>query len=303
MTEDQEIDDSDDPLFDPLLDEIQFGGIGIGETWRVQTDIEEFLQKYARHVGLADVTLKYTIGDQLGTRSLYLHLSDRCLFSHEVVVGIQTEVLTKWPQWTVALAGYSREGEIASISANSVTVNSQRVNDVSQFMQEFADKETAEWQRRFGPLRLQIQFVESQLGHMVTITADQPFYIVAICEHWPKPDEYFGVWVIGDSDIDEVAIFVPGEEPLNGGTQFAVSPAGKLLNYLMTGPNGNDVRPSEYWVNQFLIPRHYRGPHLIAQRDSDSRQWTISFDRSTVRTNSELQQVTCPESSEWYGIT
>ena len=303
MTEDQEIDDSDDPLFDPLLDKTQFGGIAIGETWRVQTDIEEFLQKYARHVGLADVTLKYTIGDQLGTRSLYLHLSDRCLFSHEVVVGIQTEVLTKWPQWTVALVGYSQEGEIASISSHSVTVNSQRVNDVSQFMQEFADEERSVWQRRFGPLQRQIQFVECQLGDKVTVTEDQPFQTLAICEHWRKPDEYLGVWVICNSDIDEIAICVPAEEPICDGTKYAVSPTGKLLNYLMTGTNGKDVRPSKHWVNQWLIPRHYQGQYLVAQRDSDSRQWTIPFDKSSVRTNSELQQVTCPESSEWYGIT
>ncbi|MBS0206216.1 MAG: hypothetical protein JSS49_25250 [Planctomycetes bacterium] len=70
MSEDQVFDDLHHRLSDPILNESQFGGIGVGETWRVQSDIEAFFQKYARHAGLDDVTLKYTIGDRPGTRRL-----------------------------------------------------------------------------------------------------------------------------------------------------------------------------------------------------------------------------------------
>ena len=290
MSEDQGTDNWRDRQFDPILDELHFNGVTIGETWRFQTAIEDFLQEYARLVGLDEVRLKYTIGDRTGTRSSFLHLKHRLLFTREVVFGIQTDVLSMWPEWTVALAGYTREGDSALISADSFTAHSEDIDDVAAFMQEFADAEIRHWERRYAPLERQKQYVAIQLRQNFAITEEQPFQIVAICEHWWEPYEYLGVWAIGVSPTDGVRISVPGEESIEEG-QYAVSPYWKLLNYRAADENGTSRRESQYWVTQWLIPHDYQGSHLFAQRDSDHRQWTIPFDRSSVRMNSELQSI------------
>lgn len=285
MSEDQESDDALQRLSDPL-DDVQFNGVTLGETWRVQAGVKDFLQRYAQLIGLDEVALRYTIGDRIGTRSFYLQLDDRCLFTRDVVVGIQTEVLAGWPEWTVILAGESRE-EAALISSHSITTDSRNVDDIALFMQQFADEEMAYLERRYGPLNRQKQYVETQLMRGVSTTQEQPFQVVAICEHWRKPDKYLGVWVIGESDIDEVYISVPDEEVASE-EQFAVSPTGKLLDYRAPSGKGTSRRESKYWVSQWLIPRHYQGQYLIAKRDSDTRQWQIPFDQSSIRMNSDL---------------
>jgi hypothetical protein len=291
MSEDGRTENWRDRLYDPVLDELNFNGVSIGETWRFQTAIEDFLQEYARRVGLDEVRLKYTIGDRTGTRSSFLHLSHRLLFTREVVVGLQTDVLSKWPEWTVALAGYTREGDSALISAGSFTSNSEDIDDVAAFMQEFADAEIRHWERRYAPLERQKRYVAIQLRQNFAITEEQPFQVVAICEHWQRPYEYLGVWAIGVSATGGVRISVPGEESMEEGQQYAVSPSWKLLNYFASDENGTSRRESQYWVTQWLIPRDYQGRRLFAQRDSDQSQWTIPFDSSSIRMNSELQWI------------
>lgn len=281
-------------LSDPILDEIQFNGISIRETWQVTTDTEEFLQRYAGPRRHDDGEWKYMIVDRTGTRSFYLYLSDRSLFTGELVVGLQVEVLAKWPQWEIVLTGESSERRERQndiwVSANSIKVGSENVEDIALLMREFADQEMAELERRYGPQKRQKRYVELQLRRGVTLTEHQPFQIVAICENWRLPQKYLGVWTIGDSDVDGISISVLGEEATYEQVSYEVSASGKRIYDPPEQSDGMGVSEPTYWVSQWLIPRHFQGPKLLAIRDSDLRNWTIPFDQSLVLTDADVRQ-------------
>ncbi len=291
MSEEREDDKARERLSHPMLDEIQFNGISIRETWQVTTDTEEFLHRYAGPRRRDDGETKYTILDRMGTRSFYLFLSDRCLFTRELVVGLQVEVLAKRPQWEIALTGETRGGQNAIwVSANAITIGSQNVEDIALLMQEFGDQAMAEDERRYGPLRRQKQYVELQLRRGVTLTEDQPFQVVAICEHGPVPHEHLCVWTICDSNDDEISISVLGEEATHAAASYEVSATGRRIYALAEQGDGMGESEPTYWVCQWLIPRHFQGPQLLAMRDSDLRNWTIPFDQSFVLTDADVRQ-------------
>lgn len=291
MSEERDDDEVRERLSDPMLDEIQFNGISIRELWQVQTDTGEFLHRYAGPGQRDDGEEKYSILDRIGTRSFYLFLKDRSLFTREVVVGLQVEVLAKWPQWEIGLTGETRDGEDAIwVSANAVTVHSENVDDIALLMQEFGDQAMAEAERRYGPLKRQKQYVELQVRRGVTLTEDQPFQVVAICENWRLPQKYLCVWTIGDSDLDEVSISVLGEEATYDSVSYAVSTTGKRIDDPTEQGDEMGISEPTYWVYQWLIPRNFQGPELIAMRDSDLRSWAILFDQSFVLTDADVRQ-------------
>lgn len=235
------------------------------------------------------------VGDCDGLRQTGLGLPTGASWSVEMIRAIQTEMLSKFKNWSVVIEHPVEERSLVIFRKEvQLYATDAPVADLPTFLAEngrLQDEWTAAnlaWKdRQLEELRRRIP------RPLPVLTDEKPFQLVAIFDR-DRATKYWSLHLLVDANSYDLSITIPGHEPTAGRTSYLTAD-GTLYprsRYFKDGRQ-HEVEAA-YRIESNLIPADYQGPTLeVYQTDNDQnrlRTWTLPFDPAQVIRDAELRR-------------
>jgi hypothetical protein len=220
-------------------------------------------------------------------------------FNGETVRRLQSEVLDKFPEWTIVLAQECDEYKEVAISRDEVrTDNDTVVNNVQEFMEELQLLARRSRERVEGAVLRQLAYLRPKIPSMIHMLSDEtPCVVVAAFDNWRGDTERLCIWSL--SETTDWNIAVPGTHGASGGS-FPVTEDGLVVSREPDSKAYRQLRSTAgIWLVQNVIPASYLGDAFVCEGPipsdgSKPQEIPVSIDRSAIIRDLDLPRVELP---------
>jgi hypothetical protein len=172
--------------------------------------------------------------DEFHDRTISVALMDLRAIRYELMVALQSHVLARWPLWRIWICDDGDPDEGILVYPDAVVAGSaspdQPTSGAIQQWQIFA---RVRWERRFGPMRRQIAWVEAALASALAEMGHHRFHAVCACDNYDGDFERHSLWAI--------QTFPPNHAVLSGIEEWGHSAFGPVVPGPRLGRRGSTV--------------------------------------------------------------
>jgi hypothetical protein len=205
------------------------------------------------------------VWDEWGDRTVLVSLRDLRAITPELVVSLQSYVLRKFPLWRIWICDDSDPEEGILVYSDAAVAGSvSRHEPLANAIEEWKSSASDRWERRYGPMRRQIAFVEGRLLDVLrTWTHGRRARVVCAFDNDDGDFTKHAVWCIQTFRPSQVVLV--GEEEITY-YQFAPVTKGRL------GARSAVWQPLRMWAVVYVVPCD--ASHVFDMRDVNDSSWT-----------------------------